>query len=415
MTTSSRRSRLHSERGSVLIQTAVAIVALLALCSLVIDYGVMWSSRRQIQNAADAGALAGAVSLSFDYVNNAQVQARARAVAITNQVWGQPPIVELGDIFIEPCPPTPGLGPGTCVRAQAFRNEARGNPLPTFFGNLVNVSQQGVMATATARAVAANAANCLRPWAVADKWLESTGPWTQQSEFQPPTDVYTPPSAGSPGTGFSNTDANGNPVDHGMQLTLKIAHSGPPQSPGTLSAGWSMALDLPNPETPAYSSNINGCTSANVGIAPPGEQCLTPDPSRGCIDVLTGAQTGPIANPDGALAQLLATDSGARWQNGAVVGSAYPSSPRIVPIAVFDPDMYLSRGYNGTQGIVKVVNILGFFIEGSCRDSFYQEPYLDCSNNNFDVVGRLIRYSGVNVGGNGEVAGAFGQVIMLVR
>ena len=31
-----------------------------------IDYGVMWSSRRQAQNAADAAALAGAISLAYD-------------------------------------------------------------------------------------------------------------------------------------------------------------------------------------------------------------------------------------------------------------------------------------------------------------------------------------------------------------
>jgi hypothetical protein len=176
-----------------------------------------------------------------------------------------------------------------------------------------------------------------------------------------------------------------------------------------------MAVDLPNPDTPPYASNISGCTSATVGIAPPGEQCLTVNPARGCLDVLTGAQTGPIANPNGALAQLVASDSAARWQNGAVANSAFATSPRIVPVAVFDVANYMSRGFNGTNGIIKIVNILGFFIEGSCRDSFYKEPYLDCSNNNFDVVGRLIRYSGVLAPGSGEVVGAFGQVIILVR
>ena len=58
--------RLADERGAILIQVAVALLALLALSSFVFDYGVMWASRSQAQNAADAGALSGAISLAFD-------------------------------------------------------------------------------------------------------------------------------------------------------------------------------------------------------------------------------------------------------------------------------------------------------------------------------------------------------------
>ena len=50
------------ERGAVLIQVTVALLALLALSAFVFDYGVMWASRGQAQNAADAGALSGAVA-----------------------------------------------------------------------------------------------------------------------------------------------------------------------------------------------------------------------------------------------------------------------------------------------------------------------------------------------------------------
>ena len=55
-----------SARGAVLVHVAVAIIGLLAFSALTIDYGVMWMSRRQAQNAADAAALAGALSLAFD-------------------------------------------------------------------------------------------------------------------------------------------------------------------------------------------------------------------------------------------------------------------------------------------------------------------------------------------------------------
>jgi hypothetical protein len=83
---------------------------------------------------------------------------------------------------------------------------------------------------------------------------------------------------------------------------------------------------------------------------------------------------------------------------------------------VFDPALYVSQSYNGSNGIIKVVNILGFFVEGICSDNFYKEPYLVCSNNNNDVVGRMVPFSGTMVN-SGPIAGpsAFGEVIRLIR
>ena len=57
---------MRNEQGAITIHVAIALIALLAFSSFVIDYGVLWVSRRQAQNAADAGALAGAVSLIRD-------------------------------------------------------------------------------------------------------------------------------------------------------------------------------------------------------------------------------------------------------------------------------------------------------------------------------------------------------------
>ena len=60
------RTSIRSERGAILIQVALSMVVLTAFSAFVIDYGVMWVGRRQAQNAADAGALAGAIALAFD-------------------------------------------------------------------------------------------------------------------------------------------------------------------------------------------------------------------------------------------------------------------------------------------------------------------------------------------------------------
>jgi len=77
------RSRREGERGQVLVMLALFMIALLAVVALVFDGGNMYLQRRRMQNAADAGALAGAVSLAKEEGqpaarNQAQEYARVR-------------------------------------------------------------------------------------------------------------------------------------------------------------------------------------------------------------------------------------------------------------------------------------------------------------------------------------------------
>ena len=165
----------------MLIQVAVSMLAVLALASFVFDYGVMWVSRGQAQNAADAGALSGAVSLAFNSPTD-QGAARARAIAMAqaNQVWKQTPSVIDTDVTFPVCPPGIPGPQDNCVKVDVYRNQARGNPLPTFFAKLAGVSSQGATATATAQVVTGDTTACLRPWAVVDRWQEfgAEGPAT---------------------------------------------------------------------------------------------------------------------------------------------------------------------------------------------------------------------------------------------
>ena len=61
-----RDGKRENERGAMLVHVALAILALMAFSAFSIDYGVFWLSRRQAQNSADAGALAGAIALAFE-------------------------------------------------------------------------------------------------------------------------------------------------------------------------------------------------------------------------------------------------------------------------------------------------------------------------------------------------------------
>ena len=165
-----------------MIPVAVCLLGLLTFSAFTIDHGVLLSSRRQAQTAADAGALAAALYLAWD---DGTDQAGAQAMGVTaaqqNFVFGGQPDVTLADVTFPTCPPgAPGLV-DTCVRVDVFRNQrANGSPLPAFFASLAGINTQGVRATATAQVVygeEATTASCLLPFAIPDRWLEVREEW----------------------------------------------------------------------------------------------------------------------------------------------------------------------------------------------------------------------------------------------
>jgi hypothetical protein len=132
---------------------ALAMIVLMSFSTFVIDYGVLWTARRQAQNAADAAALAGAVALAFDKASDFSDTGPAKTIAyqvvMSHPVWGQQPVVNITtDITFPPCPDDDTT---TCIRVDVYRNQAHGNPLPMIFGQLVGLNQQGVRAMAKSR------------------------------------------------------------------------------------------------------------------------------------------------------------------------------------------------------------------------------------------------------------------------
>jgi hypothetical protein len=240
-----------------------------------------------------------------------------------------------------------------CIRVNVFRNQARGNWLPTWFGSLVGVNQQGVRATAIAWTINGNASRCMKPWGVADKWIESSGPWDPTQTFDPATgDTYTPPSSTDPGTGFTLA------ADLGTELKLKVG-----QPSEAINPGWFQALDLTGGGGSQYRENIRGCVGNLWGI---GDE----------IPKENGNMVGPTGQ---GTQDLIDLDPGADWNETTdkIEGSCveddscvdangdyihYSDSPRIVAIPIFDLAYYLQTGGPG-NGTVRVVNILGFFVD----------------------------------------------------
>ncbi len=91
------RRRCSSEEGQVLIQVTLMLVVLLTFVGLAIDGGLVYAERRQMQNAADAAALAGARELCLGH-SATEAGAKAREYLIFNSVSDS--AIESGDISI---------------------------------------------------------------------------------------------------------------------------------------------------------------------------------------------------------------------------------------------------------------------------------------------------------------------------
>ena len=215
--------------------------------------GSCWSGRGQAQNAADAGALAGAVAMAFDAngwtdrTPTGPARAAALQMALRTSSGAQAPDVDVAtDVFFtgQPaamCPPG-CQRPTPCIRVDVYRNQARGNPLPALFGLAFGLAQPGrprdrdrargrgqrerlheavgdsrQMAGQLRRDGADRARQHVDAATTPSRLTTSEGKPGRRFES---ADVYTPPSASSPGTGFTVA------ADLGSMVTLK---AGSPQ------------------------------------------------------------------------------------------------------------------------------------------------------------------------------------------
>jgi Flp pilus assembly protein TadG len=381
----------RNDRGAALIQVALGIVTMMAFATFVIDYGVFWNARRQAQNAADAAAHAGAVALGFDnatdFSDTGPAKASAWLESQRNPVWGQMASVDkTSDITFPTCPDG---ATNKCVRVDVYRTVARGNSLPVFFGQLVGLTTQDVKATATAEVNVGTSVTCLRPFALPDKW---SGP--ANGIFNPATDTYIPPSqANSTGYNLQN--------DYGTEVLLKGDSSDPPR----LDPGWFMLLDVGSGGK-SVRDQIGKCGGSSpwtIGSDLPNEEGGKVGPVKQGVDDLVALNgSSPAAwDPINKKITNNCVDTQSCWkydsQGSMVRDPGATINPQIVPIPVFDPALQQATGE------LKMVNVLGFFIEGM--------------QTNKDVLGVFVTMPGAAGSGGGTPlpGNAFLVSITLVR
>jgi hypothetical protein len=374
----------RDERGMSLVFVAVSFMAALSATTLAIDVGMFMNARSEAQNAADAGALAGAVALYYNNFDNRTSSGPAVLSAINTATSNQ---VAAGAVSVTPADVTFPLSPAGLsnrVQVQVFRTSARSNAVPTLMGTFFGLRSVDVAAVATAEVSPASAETCLMPFTIPDRWHESGHPWSPTDTFDA-GDTYVPlrpyPDPNTDYTGYNAVR------DKGLEITLKASNE------TKVTASWYNPWDLPG-STGAddYRANIAGCNSA---VLDPG-YTMTPEP---------GNMVGPTAQ---GMADRIALDPGARWDGGPGIGCNcvvggnpdFRVSPRIVVIPTYDPAIMAAGPQHGRNINLKIVSFIGFF--------------LDAMHGN-DVTGHIIPVAGVMDGSGPAPIGAFPAVIRLVQ
>jgi hypothetical protein len=359
-----------SDRGAMLIMVALSIFGIMALSAFVFDYGVFWYARRQAQNAADAGALAGAEAIYLDsetdLSNTGPAYVSAQTVAGQNNVFGEAPGVR---VFVDPNAtwdhPAPGpsaaagagCNPGeTCVQVDVYRDGTHdSNALPVYFATLFGQSSEGVRATATAKAAVANASGCMRPWFIPDQYNDVDG----NGVYNSPPDTLNSYSVSPPAPP---------PGDVGKWVTFHPNSS--PSSYGQLDVG-SGGNAIRN----AIEHCVTGVTFSvgeTVLTKPGGTQgpeiqginnLLSWDPDRSAGNP-NGVYWDPIAKV--VLGGCAPAGTCACPNNANECPYAGGQSPRIVQAAICDPSDPQCNGTAQGAGTVTITNILSFFIMDVC-------------------------------------------------
>jgi len=371
----------------VLVSVMGGLLALMAATMFALDVGMFMVGRAEAQTAADAGALSGAVALVFDNFDDRSASGPAVQSALVAARSAANPVIG-ASVSVEPADVTfPAL---ERIRVLVHRTGDRGNPLVPFIGSMFGITEADVTAVAIAEAAPANAATCIKPWAIPDKWEEVQTPaWDEDDTFDvvyekgknkgqplPNPDIYIGVGSG----GYTGYSPNRQGPDYGRQVLLKAGN--PSQA---INAGHFYPIALSGGRGGSwYEENILGCWP---DIATIGDE----------VDVEPGNMTGPTAHGTEALIDL---DPGAYWDDGSMtIVSEVKPSPRVVVVPVFDPNAYEAGRQSGRTDIT-IANFISVFIE-------------DMQGNN--VVGRLVPATGLVRGADTGPAGSYLRAIRLVQ
>ena len=135
------------ESGQVMVLTAMALVVMMGFAALAVDVGLLWSQRRQMQTAADAGSIAAATALRYSQSYSAAATDTIKLNGFADGVGGVSVSVNR--------PPTSGTYSGNSSYVEVVVKK----PEPTYFLKVLGFSTVDVAARAVSSSI--TSPNCI--------------------------------------------------------------------------------------------------------------------------------------------------------------------------------------------------------------------------------------------------------------
>jgi hypothetical protein len=324
-------------------------------------------------------AHAGASALIYSPYSEAAARSEAIAFAARNDVRGESSVVLPEDVEV--------LLDESKVRVTMHRTIDRGSPIGTFFARIFGADRVDIRAQAAAIARPAGAVECLLPVAVADRWYEADGTRADENDTWDPDE----------GDYYSDGEMGYGKDDLGTLITLKpsqgAAHGNdgdddPPDS-SRFEPGWWFLW---------YPTGGGGAKTLREQVL----RCPEPQVAWGVEDWVTD-KNGNVQSIAKAFNDLIALDPNAYWDDGCkcVQGSAYPVSPRLRPVPLFNPETYTKQGSDSNFQISDFMGL--FIVPGPGGPPGQQSTYA-----------RIASFQGV-LGGGGPTTGPLIRAVQIVE
>jgi hypothetical protein len=408
--------RVLDQRGAVAVFVVLGITTFVGAMALAVDLGMMMTARTEAQRTADAAALAGAASLIYAPLDEAQARQWAKSWALDNTVRRSDVVLRDQDIDVIPSERK--------VRVRVLRTADYGGPIATIFARLVGINEVDVAASAAAVASDLEVeAACLLPVAIPDRWVNGDS----NPEFKSPPDIYWPPGHDRDRSGYG--DRLGYRI--GEEITLSPSQGGRSEKGGKGGAGpddplstrlmpswWAFWLPEGNHGVPPIRARIAGCVAGDPSyvagdLIPPisGNKQSTAKAFEDLIDSndehlvwdgpqCKGVRDAPCGNPleafhieDGAGRQIFPALS----PNDPDYVSGLEPSRRYRAVPIFDPR------YFEKHALFPIASISGVFVTRADAGPPGQR----------NIYGILLPWAGQ--GSSGETAGPNVLALRLVE
>ena len=335
-----RRPRCLDERGAALALVVISLLLVIAAAALAVDVGLLTTARTEAQRTADMAAHAGASALIDNPGSAAAARSEAIAFAAKNDIRGEATVVLPEDVEV--------MLSEAKVRVTVHRTAGRGSAIGTFFARVLGIGEVDVRAKAAAIASRARQVDCLLPVAVADLWREGDGTRADENDTWDPDE----------GDEFDGGSVGYTTEDLGRLITLKPSQGATHGNDGTgpddefadsnrFEPGWWYLW---------YPTGGGGAKTLREQVL----ECPEPSTPWGVNDWVTD-KNGNVQSIQKAFNELIALDPEAKWDQSCkcVINSAFPVSPRLRAVPLFNPETYTKQGPGSN---FQIADFMGVFI-----------------------------------------------------